>query len=435
MYALIDGNNFYVACERVFQPRLNGRAVVVLSNNDGCAISRSDEAKALGIKMAQPWHEIRHLEAAAGLVALSANFPLYGDMSDRMMAIAAGMGPVQEIYSIDESFIGLAGVRGDLSQRAWAIRARILQWTSLPCGIGLGATKTLAKLANHVAKTAERRPGSNQGLATVCNFAALAPSDLDALFAATDVGAVWGVGRRIGQQLHDAGIHSVLDLARLSPSLVRSRWSVVLERTVRELQGEACIRLEDAPQPPQQVACTRSFGRPITALPDLAEAISSFTAQAAQKLRHQRQQAASLLVFVHTSPFRPGPRLNQSIVVPLLRPTADSRLLIQAALAATARIYQPGFQLAKAGVMLLDLRPEGMTQGELGLAPEELRDEHRDTSALMATMDALNRRYGAGTVHVASTPDRHTRSDWNMRQERLTPQYTTRWSDLPVVRA
>lgn len=204
---------------------------------------------------------------------------------------------------------------------------------------------------------------------------------------------------------------------------------------MRELQGEACIRLEDAPPPPQQVACTRSFGQPITALSALSEAISSFAAQAAQKLRHQRQQAASLRVFVHTSPFRPGPRFSQSIVVPLLRPTADSRLLIQAALAATARIYQPGFQLAKAGVMLLDLRPEGQAQGELGLAPAEQRDKHRDTSALMATMDTLNRRYGAGTVHVASTPDRHTASDWNMRQERLTPQYTTRWSDLPVVRA
>lgn len=431
MYALVDGNNFYVACERVFQPRLSGRPVVVLSNNDGCAISRSDEAKALGVRMAQPWHEIRHLEATAGLIALSANFPLYGDMSDRMMAIAAGLGPAQEIYSIDESFIGLAGVRGDLTQRAWAIRARILQWTGLPCGIGLGATKTLAKLANHTAKTAERRPGSLRGLATVCNFAALPPSDLDALWAATDVGAVWGVGRRIGQQLHAAGIHNVLDLARLSPALVRKRWSVVLERTVRELQGESCIRLEDAPSAPQQIACTRSFGRPVSALPALCEAVSSFASQAAHKLRLRHLQAASLLVFAHTSPFRPGPRFSQSIVVPLLRPTADSRLLVQAALAATERIYQPGFALAKAGVMLLDLRPEGSVQAELGYEPPEARDK----SGLMAAMDALNRRYGAGTVHVASTPDRHTASDWAMRQQRLSPQYTTRWSDLPIARA
>ncbi len=431
MYALVDGNNFYVSCERVFQPRLQGRAVVVLSNNDGCAISRSDEAKALGVKMAQPWHEIRHLEAAAGLVGLSANFPLYGDMSDRMMGIAAGLGPVQEVYSIDESFIGLEGVRGDLTQRAWAVRARILQWTGLPCGIGLGSTKTLAKLANHLAKKAERRPDLGAGLATVCNLAALAPSDLDALLAATDVASVWGVGRRIGRQLQDAGIHSVLDLARLSPSLVRRRWSLVLERTVRELQGESCIQLEDAPPAKQQIACTRSFGQPITYLPDLEQAISSFASLAAQKLRHQRLQAASLLVFVHTSPFRPGPRFSQSIVVPLRRPTADSRLLVQAALAATARIYQPGFQLAKAGVMLLDLRPEGMRQHELDFEPEE----RRNPVALMAAMDALNRRYGAGTVHVASTPDRHASSGWAMRQERLSPQYTTRWSDLPIVRA
>ena len=250
MFALVDGNNFYVSCERVFRPSLNGRPVIVLSSNDGCAIARSNEAKALGIKMGAPWFEIRHLEEQEGLVALSANFALYGDMSDRMMSIAAGLGPVQEIYSIDESFIGLDGVRGDLTKRSHAVRDRINQWIGVPCGVGIGATKTLAKLANHIAKTAERKPGSYpESLATVCNLLNLPGSDVDAILAATDVGEVWGVGRRIGQQLRDAGVTSVLDLARLSPSMVRDRWSVVLERTVRELQGEACISLDDAPSP------------------------------------------------------------------------------------------------------------------------------------------------------------------------------------------
>ena len=250
MYALVDGNNFYVSCERVFRPSLDGRPVVVLSNNDGCAIARSNEAKTLGIKMGAPWFQIRHMEETEGLVALSANFTLYGDMSDRMMSLAAGLGPVQEVYSIDESFISLQGVRGDLTKRSRAIRERIDRWVGIPCGIGIGPTKTLAKLANHVAKTVERKPGSYPAeLAQVCNLAQLPPTERDAVLHATDVAEVWGVGRKIAAQLKVAGIETVLDLARLDPATVRRRWSVVLERTVRELQGMPCIGLDDQPPP------------------------------------------------------------------------------------------------------------------------------------------------------------------------------------------
>jgi len=432
MLALIDASNFYVSCERVFRPSLNGRPVVSLSNNDGCAIARSNEAKALGIKMGQPWHEIRHLEVEAGLIALSANFALYGDMSNRMMSLAAGLGPTQEIYSIDESFIGLDGVRGDLTKRSWAIRSRILQWTGIPCGVGIGPTKTLAKLANHIAKTADRKPGSYpESMATVCNLEALAPSDLDALFAATEVGEVWGVGRRIGQQLRDAGVNSVLDLARLSPSMVRGRWGVVLERTVRELQGQPCIGLEDAPPAKQQIACTRSFGHPVTELSDLIEAISEFASRAAEKLRRQSGLAGQILVFAHTSPFRPGPKFSKSIVVPLRRPTADSRLLVQAAVAGVRQIYQPGYRLAKAGVMLMDLMPDTISQGEFDFdAPEG-----RDRGKLMVAMDAINDRFGRGAIHVGSAVGAGGGRAWSMRQERLTPQYTTNWDDIPVARA
>jgi DNA polymerase V len=260
MYALVDGNNFYVSCERVFQPILNGRPVVVLSSNDGCAIARSNEAKALGIKMGAPWFQIRHLEREAGLIGFSANFTLYGDMSTRMMRIAADLGPTQEIYSIDESFIGLHGVRDDVGLRAWTVRNRILDWIGIPCGVGIGPTKTLAKLANHIAKSAERKPGSYPSeLATVCNLAVLPMATIEAVMAATAVGDVWGVGPRIGKQLRDTGVLTALDLARMSPSLVRERWSVVLERTVRELQGESCLAIEDAPPPKKQIAHTRSF--------------------------------------------------------------------------------------------------------------------------------------------------------------------------------
>ncbi|MBI3102616.1 MAG: Y-family DNA polymerase [Burkholderiales bacterium] len=432
MFALVDGNNFYVSCERVFRPSLNGRPVVVLSSNDGCAIARSNEAKALGVKMGAPWFEIRHLEEQEGLVALSANFALYGDMSDRMMSIAAGLGPAQEIYSIDESFIGLDGVRGDLTKRSHAVRDRINQWTGIPCGVGIGATKTLAKLANHIAKTAERKPGSYpESLATVCNLLNLPGSDVDAILAATDVGEVWGVGRRIGQQLRDAGVTSVLDLARLSPSMVRDRWSVVLERTVRELQGEACISLDDAPSPKKQIACTRSFGQPVTEVKPLIEAVSEFTSRAAAKLRRQSGLAGQILVFAHTSPFRQGPHFSKSIVIPLRRPTADTRHLVQAAVMGVTQIYKPGFKLSKAGVMLLDLMPDNVSQGEFDFGAPETRDRGR----LMAAMDAINDRFGRGAIHVGSAVGVGAHRDWSMRQERLTPQYTTKFSDMPVARA
>ena len=432
MFALVDGNNFYVSCERVFRPSLNGRPVVVLSNNDGCCVARSNEAKALGIKMGAPWFEVRHMEATEGLVGLSANFALYGDMSDRMMSLAAGLGPTQEIYSIDESFIGLHGVRGDLVKRGHAIRARILQWTGIPCGIGMGSTKTLAKLANHTAKTAERNPGSYPAeLAQVCNLAALPAQDLDDVLRLTLVDEVWGVGRKIAAQLHEGGVHTVLDLVRMDAATVRRRWSVVLERTVRELQGMPCIELDAMGAPRKEIACTRSFGRSVTVLEPLAEAVTEFASRAAEKLRKQGSVAGQVLVFAHTSPFRPGPRFARSRVVPLRRPTADTGLLVAAALAALRSIYEPGFAIAKAGVMLLDLQSCEFEQCELALAD----DPSEDRSRLMFALDALNQRYGKGTVHCGSAGTARQVKSWGMKQERRTPQYTTRWEDVPIARA
>jgi DNA polymerase V len=432
MYALVDGNNFYVSCERVFRPSLQGRPVIVLSNNDGCAIARSNEAKELGIKMGAPWFQIRHLEKTEGLVALSANFTLYGDMSDRMMTLAAGLGPTQEIYSIDESFIGLHGVRGDLTRRAHIIRDRIMRWTGIPCGIGIAPTKTLAKLANFIAKTAERKPGSYpEHLARVCNLAALSQGELEAILDATDVGEVWGVGPRIATQLREGGIQTVLDLTRMDTATVRKRWNVTLERTVREVQGMPCIDLDDVPAPKQQIACTRSFGRAVTELEPLMEAVSEFASRAAEKLRKQDSLAGELLVFMHTSPHRAGPQLSRSVTVPLRRPTADSSVMAKAAADGMRHMYAPGFQFIKAGVFLMDLQPASVQQGELELEPEDGRDRTR----LMAAMDALNVRFGKGTLHVGSTGLSGATRTWGMRQERRTPQYTTRWEDVPVARA
>jgi len=413
---------------------LVGRPVIVLSNNDGCAIARSNEAKELGVKMGQPWFQIQHLQEEAGLVALSANFPLYGDMSDRMMSIAAGLGPGQEIYSIDEAFSDLSGVQGDLTRRAQAVRARVLQWIGIPCCVGIGPTKTLAKLGNHVAKSAERKPGSYPAeFAQVCNLAALPESDLDALLKATPVGEVWGIGRRIEQQLQAEGVSSAYDFVQLRPSTVRKRWSVVLEKTLRELQGEACISLEESAAPRKQIACTRSFGRPVTELDDLIEAVSEFAGRAAEKLRHDGSHAGQVLVFIRTSPFRQAPQYSRTSVTPLIRPTADTMHITLAAIQGLKSIFAPGYQIAKAGVMLLDLQPQSVSQGELDFGEESAIPD--DRSQLMMTIDKLNQRYGKGIVHAAASGTQGERRVWTMRQLLKTPEYTTMWSDIPIARA
>ena len=328
MFALVDANNFYVSCERVFRPSLNGKPVIVLSNNDGCAIARSNEAKALGVKMGHPWFQIRHLEESHGLVALSANFELYGDISERVASLVEGYGAAQEIYSIDESFVDLSGVRGDLAERGRKLRTRILQWVGIPCGIGIGRTKTLAKLANHIAKTAERKPGSYPPeLAQVCNLATLPEAAVGQFMARTDVGEVWGIGSRIAAQLKAQGVHSVAELIKLDPAMVRRRWSVTVERTVRELQGTPCIALEEVAPDKQEIATTRSFGHPITELNDLREAVTEFATRAAQKLRSQSSTCAQVLCFIRTSPFRPDKQYGRSVIVPLMRPSADTRAL------------------------------------------------------------------------------------------------------------
>lgn len=432
MFALVDGNNFYVSCERVFRPDLNYKPVVVLSNNDGCAIARSNEAKALGIKMGAPWFEIRHLEESEGLVALSANFALYGDLSDRVASIVAGMGPAHEIYSIDESFVDLAGVRGDLTERGRKVRARILQWVGIPCGVGIAPTKTLAKLGNYIAKTAERKPGSYpEHLAQVCNLATLPKAELQAVFEATPVNEVWGVGRKISAQLNAGGIHTVQDLATLDPATVRRHWSVVLERTVLELQGTSCMALEDAPPAKKEIACTRSFGHPVTELRDVIEAVTEFASRAAEKLRKQNSLAGQILVFIRTSPFRPEAQYSRSVVVPLRRPTADTGDLVTAAVMGLSAIYRPGFKLAKAGVMLLDLQDASYQQIELDLED----DQAPNRSRLMTAMDTVNQRFGKGALHMASAGMAGDKRVWAMKQERRTPGYTTRWADILEVRA
>lgn len=431
MYALIDGNNFYVSCERVFRPTLRDRPVVVLSNNDGCAISRSNEAKALGIKMGTPYFQIRDKLPPGTVTVLSANYGLYGDMSTRMMSLAAGLGPEQEIYSIDESFVAVDGIR-DVKERAVRVRERILQWLGIPCGVGIGATKTLAKLANHVAKTAERKPGSYPSeLAQVCNLSALPAQDFDDVLAATEVGDVWGLGPRLSAQMNAEGILNALQVAHMDPAVARRKWSVTVERTVRELQGLPCIALEEAEPDKKEIASTRSFGRVVTELADLLEAVTAFATRAAEKLRKQDGHAGEVLVFVHTSPFRrQDKQYSRNAVVPLRKPTSDTQLLVQAAIAGMRAIYRPGYNFAKAGVVLLDLTAASIEQCEL-----DLDEPPEDRGKLMSALDGINRRYGRGTVYVASEGVRRSKRAWIMKQEWRTPNYTTCLEDIPLARA
>lgn len=439
MFALVDVNNMYVSCERVFRPALNGRPVVVLSNNDGACIARSNEAKDLGIKMAQPWFQVRHLEREAGLIALSANFELYGDMSSRMMSIVGEYAPRQEVYSIDESFLDFAGVRGDLGAVGRAMRAHVLQWTGLPTSVGFGPTKTLAKLANHVAKMAERKPGSYPAhLAQVCHFGQMSGAKLEAVFATTEIGNVWGVGRRMTARLNRGGIKTVLDLVTADVATLRKQFSVVLEKTVLELRATPCMEVDDEPAAQQQIMCSRSFGGPVTDLPGLTEVVSQFASRVAEKARKQQACAGAVHVFITTSPFRKQDRQhNASLTVPLLRPSADTRNVIQTAVRALAGMHRPGFKYVKAGVMLVDLRPQGQQQAELDLFSTEDRPNvataGRDPSHLMSAVDALNRRFGRGAVGVASAMPSAEGKTHAGRQERRSPRYTTRLDEIPFV--
>jgi DNA polymerase V len=448
LFALVDVNNMYCSVERVFDPRLEGRPLVVLSSNDGACIARSNEAKDLGVQMAQPWFQVRHLQKTHGLIALSANFELYSDMSARMMAIASRYSPNVVPYSIDEAFIDFHGIHGDLTAQSRHLRTTVLQELGLPTSVGIAPTKTLAKLANHIAKTCDRKPGHypqalSHRLAQVCNTTDLTATELEALMSATDVGDVWGVGRKIAAKLHAGGVRTVLDLMRADMATLRRQFSVVFEKTVLELRGTPCMEVEEAPAAKQQILVSRSFGKPVTQVDGIVEAVSEFASRASEKLRLQGSVAGALQVFIRTSPFREGDRQHSPSMTVPMRPTADSRKIVQAACDAARSMFRPGFNYAKAGVMLMDLREAQAIgdQGELDLGGSDGGESapEPDRPALMAAMDELNRRFGRGAVRVGSTASALAAdsggASWSVRQDRRTPRYTTRWEELPVVRA
>ena len=427
-YALIDANHFYVSCERVFDYALRDRPVVVLSNNDGCCVARSDEAKALGIRMGQPFFEVRDRLTEHQGRALSSNYALYADMSSRLMAVIGQFSPEQEVYSIDESFLRFTpGEAAGLTALGLALRARVRQWTGLPVGVGLGPTKTLAKLANHLAK---RHPDFRA--VGVCNLAELPPAVVAGYAAELGVEAVWGIGPRWAARLRQAGLVTVADLGRADPARLQRDFNVVLARTVLELRGVPCLTLEETPPPRQQIIASRSFGSLVTDLGPLREAVASHTARAAATLRREGLTAGVVQVQIGTPPFRDDePQYHPSRAVPLPLATADTPRLIRAALAGLGALYRPGYRYQRAGVVLLDLAPAGARSGDL-FAPLSAAGEAR-RAGVMTVMDDINRRWGRETLRYLAEGGAGGQT-WRMRRERLLPAYTTEGGELLGVR-
>ena len=415
--ALIDVNNFYVSCERVFNPQLINRPVVVLSNNDGCAVARSNEVKALGIGMGAPWFKFKDLAKQHGIVAMSSNYALYADMSNRVMSILREYSPDQEVYSIDESFLDLTGFQSrDLVRYGQHMRQRILKWTGLPVCVGIGASKTLAKLANHCAK---KRPQFK----SVCNFNNMPEHDLDDLLGQIEVGEIWGVGRKLAPKLQALGFKSVLDLKRANPEQLRQQFSVVMEKTIRELNGTVCIDLEEVAPAKQQILSSRSFGHPVRDYNSLAESITLYMSRAAEKLRKQHSYAGAVYVYIRTSPFKENePFYSNGMTLCLPSPTDDTRLLVNAVLWGLKQLYKPNYNYAKAGVMLSELvAAQGVQTDLFGYSASP------KSNALMSTMDSINKKMGKEAIKLASEGFARP---WKMKQGNKSPSYTSHWDEI-----
>lgn len=415
--ALVDCNNFYVSCERLFRPDLLKVPLVVLSNNDGCVVSRSNEAKALGVKMGQPWFECQALAEQHGILALSSNYALYADISNRVMAIVAAFSPRHEVYSIDECFADLTGIP-QVREVGYAIRERVGRWTGIPVCVGIGPTKTLAKLANHVAKKHPRSKG-------VFNYNALTAEQKTRLLERIAVGDLWGVGRKLTKRLALHGVYTVQDLRMAHVPTLRAEFGVVMEKIQRELQEIPCLELQEVQPDRQQIISSRSFGSMVTDLPHLKEALSTFVANACAKLRAQDSHASIIHVFLQTNRFREElPQYMPSIAVPLTYPTNDSLEVNRWAAYLCERIFKPGYQYKKAGVMLSEITPASQRQGDLLDAGPASNDR------LMQALDTLNQRYGRGTVKVSTQGGDQ---GWQMLQERKSPNYTTCWEEVQSV--
>lgn len=416
--ALIDCNNFYVSCERAFDPRLEGLPVLVLSNNDGCAIARSEEVKALGVKMGEPAFKIRPLIEKHGVRVFSSNYVLYGDMSRRVNDVLNRFSPEVEIYSIDETFLDLSGFgHRDLWDYAQEMRSAVRRWTGIPTCVGIGPTKTLAKVANAIAK-------KNPTFGGVCDLTD--PAVRRAVLRAFPVSDVWGIGSATTRKLAELGVLTAGALRDLDLQLARKMGTVVLERIVLELRGIPCLALELVAPVRKGMAVTRSFGLPVTHLEGVLEAVALYATRAGEKLRSHGLVTGQLSAFLHTNPHKPGPRHHGARSTRLVPMTDDTRDLVSAARRCIEAAWRDGFAYVKAGVILDDLRPRDQ-------APRTLFERPRPKSeALMGAIDQLNARYGRHTVFPAAMGIERA---WKLKAEHHSPRYTTRLSDVPVVRA
>lgn len=423
MFALVDVNSFYASCETVFRPDLRGKPVVVLSNNDGCIIARSSAAKSLGLKMGDPRFKVGREAERKGVVAFSSNYSLYADMSDRVMTILQLLTPRVEIYSIDEAFCDLTGMRNLLSLEVFGhqIRDQIKRRTHLTVGVGIGPTKTLAKLAQYASK----RWPATRGVVDLSDR-----QRQRKLMALVPVEEVWGIGRRLGKKLQFMGINNALQLAELSPSFIRKQFSVVVERTVRELNGTPCLGLEEFTAPKEQIICSRSFGEKPSDEVSLHQAICAHAERAAEKLRAERQFCKRVAVFISTSPFSENEVFykNQA-VTELAVPAQDSRDIINAAIKAFDTIFVPGHRYHRAGVMLTDFRSAAVSQ----LTLFDDFQPHRNSEELMTLIDSINHS-GKGSVWFAGQGMKDASMGWKMRRERLSPAFTTKLSDIIKVK-
>ncbi|EFR7203250.1 Y-family DNA polymerase [Salmonella enterica] len=420
MFALADVNSFYASCEKVFRPDLRNKPVVVLSNNDGCVIARSKEAKRLGIKMGVPWFQLKMTQFPEPVITFSSNYELYASMSNRVMSHLEELAPRVEQYSIDEMFLDVSGIDSciDFEDFGRQLREHVRNGTGLTIGVGMGPTKTLAKSAQWASKEWPQFGG-------VLALTTGNPRRTEKLLSLQPVEEIWGVGRRISRKLSTMGITTALQLARANPAFIRKNFNVVLERTVRELNGVSCISLEEAPSPKQQIICSRSFGERVTTYEALRQAICQHAERAAEKLRGERQFCRHIAVFVKTSPFAVNEAYYGNVASEkLLLPTRDTRDIISAAVKALDSIWLDGHRYAKAGVMLNDFTPSGVSQ--LNLFDEE--QPRAQSDELMKVLDRINHS-GKGKIWFAG---RGIAPEWQMKRDMLSPAYTTRWSDIPV---
>lgn len=428
LFALIDCNNFYASCERVFRPDLENKPVAVLSNNDGCIVARSTEVKKIGIPMGTPFFKVRKLLEQHRVEVFSSNYELYGDMSARVMAVLSRFSPDVEIYSIDEAFLGLDGFKDwDLGMHAQELRATIKRWTGIPVSIGIAPTKTLAKLASGRGK----KDPAYKGVAILTDRA-----HIEAALAATPVGDVWGIGRRWEKRFKALGVYTALDFTRQSEHWVRKKMGVTGARTQMELLGTPCFNLQSQPTDRKSCVASRSFSRPVSELDDLGDAIATFAARAGDRLRQGNLVAGQITAFALTDRFNTSqPQYQASATVALPSPSNLTANLTRAALVALRRGYRSGFAYKKAGVMLLDLAPAGAQQPTL-FAPSGV--DQSKAERLQRALDRLNvvQKGGRDLVCLgAAGVNVHKKGGWHLRREYKSPRYTTQWAELRAVQA